>query len=103
MQKPQCSMRWLFDYSSSFVINFLCYVFQKQASKGHLTQGNLLKAMVLIEKESNLEKEMYGNKPTYLFTPNIFHQGQEVIITKHTFKWWSTLVCIFSYLVEEKK
>ena len=35
--------------------------FQKQASKGHLTQGNLLTTTLLNEKQSNLEKEMYGN------------------------------------------
>ena len=42
MQKPQCSMHWLFDYY-------------------HLAQGNLLKTTLLNEKQSNLEKEMYGN------------------------------------------
>ena len=34
--------------------------FRKQASKDHLTQGNLLKTTLLNEKQSNLEKEMYG-------------------------------------------
>ena len=35
-------MHWLFDYY-------------------HLAQGNLLKTTLLNEKQSNLEKEMYGN------------------------------------------
>ena len=65
MQKPQCGMCWLSDYFSRFVKNFLCYFFQKQASKDHLTQGNLLKAMLLNEKQSNLEKGMYGNISLY--------------------------------------
>ena len=58
-------MRWLFDYFSKFVNNSLCYIFQKQASKDHLTQGNLLKTTLLNEKQSNLEKEMYGNISLY--------------------------------------
>ena len=40
---------------------FFAIFFQKQASKDHLTQGNLLKTTLLNEKQSNLEKEMYGN------------------------------------------
>ena len=44
-----------------FVENFLSYFFQNQASKDYLTQGNLLKTTLLKEKQSNLEKEMYGN------------------------------------------
>ena len=77
MQKLQCGMRRLFDYFSRFINNFLCYIFQKQASKDHLTQGNLLKTTLINEKQYNLEKEMY--------TPNIFQLGQEVMLTKHTF------------------
>ena len=65
MQKRQCSMRSLFDYFSRFVKNFLCYFCQKQASKDPLTQGILLKTMLLNEKQSNLEKEMYGNTSLY--------------------------------------
>ena len=60
MHKLQCDIA-LFDYFLGFVKNFLCYFFQKQASKDHLTQGNLLKTTLLNEKQSNLEKEMYGN------------------------------------------
>ena len=41
-QKHQCNMCWLFDYFSRFIKNFLCYLFQKQASKDHLTQRNLV-------------------------------------------------------------
>ena len=61
MQKPQCGMRLLLDYFSRFTNNFLCYIFQKQASKDHLNPGNLLNTTLLNEKQSNLEKEMYGN------------------------------------------
>ena len=61
MQKPRCSMSWLFNYFLGFAKNFLCYFSQKQASKDHLTQGNFSKATLLNEKQSNLEKEMYGN------------------------------------------
>ena len=64
MQKPQCGMRWLFDYFLKFVKNSL-YFFQKQASKDHLTQGNILKTTLLNEKQSNLEKEMYWNISLY--------------------------------------
>ena len=39
--------------------------FQKQASKDHLTQGDLLKTALLNEKQSNLEKEMHGNISLY--------------------------------------
>ena len=43
MQKYQCGMRWLsgVDYFSRFVKDFLCYFFQKQTSKDHVTKGNL--------------------------------------------------------------
>ena len=34
---------------------FFATFFQKQDSKDHLTQGNLLKTMLLNEKQSNLE------------------------------------------------
>ena len=59
--EAKTSMHWLFDYFLRFVKNFTCYFFQKQASKDYLTQGNLLKTTLLNEKQSNLEKEMYGN------------------------------------------
>ena len=65
MQKPQCGMHWLFDYFSEFVKNSLCYSFQKQASKDHLTHGNILKPKLLNEKQSNLEKKMYENISLY--------------------------------------
>ena len=39
--------------------------FQKHASKDHLAQGNLLKAILLNEKQNNLEKEMCGNISLY--------------------------------------
>ena len=58
-------MCWLFDYISRFVNNFLCYFFQKQASKDNLIQGNLLKTTLVNEKQSNLGKEMYGNISFY--------------------------------------
>ena len=61
MQKPQCVMCRLFDYFLRFVKNLLCYFFQKQILKYCLTQGNLLKTMLLNEKQSNIEKEMYEN------------------------------------------
>ena len=48
-----------------FVENFLCYFFQNQASKDYLTQGNLLKTTLLKEKQSKLEKEIYGNISLY--------------------------------------
>ena len=75
----KASMRYalLFDYFSRFVNNFLCYFFQKQAPKDHLTQGNL-KTTLLNEKQSNFEKEMYEIS---LYTPNIFHLGLEVMFT----------------------
>ena len=60
MQKPQCGMHWLFEYFLRFVKNFICF-FEKQVSKDDLTQGNLLKTTLLNEKQSNLEKETYGN------------------------------------------
>ena len=58
-------MRWLFDYFSRFGKNFLCYFFQKQDSKDHLTQRNLLKTAILDEKQGNLEKEMSRNISLY--------------------------------------
>ena len=44
---------------------FFATSFQKQASKDHLTPGNLLKTTLVNEKQSNLEKEMYGNIALY--------------------------------------
>ena len=50
--------------------------------------------MLVHEKQSNLEKEMYGNISLYsqYFSPGAgsnvcktFHQGQEVMFGKHTF------------------
>ena len=46
-----------------FATFFKCRL-QKQASKDHLTQGNILKT-TLNEKQSNLEKEMYWNISLY--------------------------------------
>ena len=66
MQKPQCGRCWLFVYFLRFVQNFLCYIFHSQTSKDYLTQGNLLKALLLNEKQGNLEKEMYRN--IYLYS-----------------------------------
>ena len=54
----------LFDYFFIFVKN-LIYFFHKQLSNDHLTQGNLLKTMLLNEKQSYLEKEMYRNVSLY--------------------------------------
>ena len=51
---------------------FFVAFFQKWASKDHLTQGNLLKTKLLNEKQSNLEKEMYGNISLY---PQYFSPG----------------------------
>ena len=58
-------MCWLSDYFSRFVKNFLCYFFQKQAWKYHLTQGSVFKTAFLNEKQSNLRKEKYGNISLY--------------------------------------
>ena len=77
-----CNYWSLFDYFSTFVKNFLCYFFQKQASKDHFTQGKLLKTMLLNEKQSNLEKKIYGNISLY---SQYFSPGTEVMFTKHTF------------------
>ena len=51
------------DYLIIFrdLFTFFCYFFEKQTSKDQLTQGHLLKTTLLNEKQSNLEKEMYGN------------------------------------------
>ena len=53
------------DYLIIFVrylltLSFATY-FQNQASKNHSTQGNVLQTTLFNEKQSNLEKEMYGN------------------------------------------
>ena len=63
--KNPMRMRWLFDCFFRFVNIFLCYLFQKQASKDHLTQGNLLKTTLFNKKQSNLEKEMYASISLY--------------------------------------
>ena len=44
---------------------FFATFFQKQASKDHLAQGNLLETTLLNEKQTDLEKEMYGNISLY--------------------------------------
>ena len=38
--------------------------------------------MLLNEKQSNLEREMYEIS---LYIPNIFHLGQELMFAKHNF------------------
>ena len=56
MQKPQCAdYLIIFLYFLTF---FFATFFHKQASKDDLTLGNLLKTMLLNEKQSNFEKEM---------------------------------------------
>ena len=66
-----------------FFFFFLLLFFQKQASEDHLIQGNLLKAMLLNEKNKAVLKRKYVK--ISLYTPNIFHMGQEVMFTnKHT-------------------
>ena len=62
-----------------FVKNFLYYFFQKQASKDCLTQGNLLKTTLLNEILKRKCMEIF------LYTPNIFHLGQEWMFAKYTF------------------
>ena len=62
--------------------NFLYYFFvQKHSSKDHLAQGNLLKTILLNEKQNNLEKEMCGNISLYAqhFSPGA---GSNVHLTK---------------------
>ena len=61
----QCCIHWLFDYFSRLIKNILCYVFPKQPSKGHLTQVNVLKTMLVNQKQGNLEKEIYVNISLY--------------------------------------
>ena len=68
-------------FFSRFVKNFICFFFQKHALKGHLMQGNLLKT-TLKENKAVLKRKYIEIS---LYTPNIFHLGQEVIFTKHTF------------------
>ena len=82
MQKPQCGMHRLLIIFQDLLTFFFATFFQKEVSKDHWTQGNLLKTTLLNEKQNNLEEEMYEN---ISFTPNIFHPGQEVMFAKHTF------------------
>ena len=64
------------DYFWRYVKNFFCYFFQKQASKDHLKQGNLLKTTLLNEKQSNLERKC---TEVYLYSATNFHLEHEVI------------------------
>ena len=59
------------------LIFFFAAFFQKQASKDHLIQGNLLKTMLLNEKNKAILKRKYMK--ISLYTSNIFHLAQEVI------------------------
>ena len=61
MQKPNVVCADYFIIFRYLLTLFFATFFQKQVSKDHLTQGNLLKTTLLNEKQSNLEKEMYGN------------------------------------------
>ena len=75
-------MRRLFDYFSRFVQSFLCY------------QGNLLKTTLFNEKQSNPEKEMYGNISLYCqyFSPgtgiNVHKTYFYLIVYKKTDEWY---------------
>ena len=100
MQKPQCGMRWLFDNFSGFVKNFICNIFQKQSSKDHLTQGNLLKTTLLNEKQNNLEKEMYGN---ISLCSQYFSPGAESNGHKTYFYFVKLTKKYFIYLLRSKK
>ena len=55
------------DFSRVFFATF----FKSRLQKINLTQGNFLKTTLLNEKQSNLEKEMYGNISLYsqFFSP----------------------------------
>ena len=71
---------------------FLATFFQKQASKDHLTQRSLLKTTLFNEKQSNLEKEMYGNISLYCqyFSPGT---GSNVHKTYFYFlKHWKSIL-----------
>ena len=83
MQKPQCSMHRLLIIFQDFLTFFLATFFQKEVSKDHSTQGNLLKTTLLNEKQNNLENKKCME--ISLYTPSTFHLGQEVMFTKHTF------------------
>ena len=69
MQKPQCGMRWLFDYFLRFFESFLCYFFQKQASKDQLNTRKLFKNNFIKWKTKQSWK---GNVRKHLFILPIF-------------------------------
>ena len=80
-----CYLKFWFNRSLNhcirFLHNYFDNLFQKEASKDHLTQGNLLKTTLFNKKQSNLKKEMYENISLYC---QYFPPGTEVMFTKHT-------------------
>ena len=91
---------YLIIFRDSFRIFFATF-FQKQASKYHLTQGNLLKTTLFNEKQSNPEKEMYQNISLYCqyFSPGTGKKINKtyfyLIVYKKTGEWyieWESVV-----------
>ena len=74
--------------------------FQKLASKDLLTQGNLLKTTLLNEKQSNLEKEMYGNISLY---SQYFSPGAGSNVHKTYFYFVKLTKKYLFYLFKSKK
>ena len=58
MQKPQSVMRWLFDYFSRFVKNFLCD-FKRSLSTRTLFKNNFIKWKTKQSSKGNLWKYLY--------------------------------------------
>ena len=81
---------------------FFATFFQKQASKDHLTQGNLLKTKLLNEKQSNLEKEIYGNISLYsqYFSPGA---GSHVLCPQNILFILKTNEKVFSFIFLDEK
>ena len=65
MQKPQCAVRWLFDYCLIFVNIFLCYFFSKAGFKRSLKTRKPFKNNLIKWKTKQSWKDMYGNISLY--------------------------------------
>ena len=90
-----CYLKFWFNRSLNhcirFLHNYFDNLFQKEASKDHLTQGNLLKTTLFNKKQSNLKKEMYENISLYCqyFPPgtgSYVHKTYEKLRARFSFR-----------------
>ena len=100
--KTSMRYRWLFDYFSRFVKTFLCYFFQKQASKDCLTQGNLFANINNVIKWKTKQSRK-GKVWKYLFILPVFFTSDRKKYSQNMLSHFKTNEIVFYFIFLDKK